>query len=106
MCDYSLHATASRPARVGERLVSTVFPHTRTRGFASVDDLNTAATDLTDYNLLADAQKQIDSAFEAADKSDTTPASDTAAIENSPPADTSSSEPDEPAPKKQAGSGA
>src|ERR1700720_4042957 len=35
MCDYSLHHVASRPARVGEVLVSTAFPGTQTRGFAS-----------------------------------------------------------------------
>ena len=42
MCDYSLHLIASRPARVGDKLISTSFPHTMTRGFASVDDRNTA----------------------------------------------------------------
>jgi hypothetical protein len=35
MCDYSLHAVASRPARVGERLVTTSFYGTCTRGFAA-----------------------------------------------------------------------
>jgi|SRR5215207_9379619 hypothetical protein len=35
MCDYSLHAVASRPAQVGETLVTTRFPGTSTRGFAS-----------------------------------------------------------------------
>ena len=35
MCDYSLHAVASRPARVGETLVTTTFRGTSTRGFAS-----------------------------------------------------------------------
>ncbi|SDS14089.1 hypothetical protein [Bradyrhizobium canariense] len=35
MCDYSLHAVATRPARVGETLISTTFPGTSTRGFAS-----------------------------------------------------------------------
>ena len=35
MCDYSLHAVASRPATVGETLVTTTFPGTTTRGFAS-----------------------------------------------------------------------
>jgi hypothetical protein len=35
MCDYSLHAIASRPAKVGETLVSTSFPRTSTRGFAA-----------------------------------------------------------------------
>jgi hypothetical protein len=42
MCDYSLHLIASRPAQIGDKLVSTSFPHTTTRGFASVDDRNTA----------------------------------------------------------------
>jgi hypothetical protein len=35
MCDYSLHAVASRPAKVGETLISTTFRGTSTRGFAS-----------------------------------------------------------------------
>jgi hypothetical protein len=35
MCDYSLHAVASRPAEVAEALVSSQFQSTATRGFAS-----------------------------------------------------------------------
>jgi hypothetical protein len=35
MCDYSLHAITSRPAEVGEELVTTTFRGTSTRGFAS-----------------------------------------------------------------------
>ena len=35
MCDYSLHAVASRPAKVGETLITTTFPGTSTRGFAA-----------------------------------------------------------------------
>jgi hypothetical protein len=42
MCDYSLELVASRPAKVGDKLVSTRFPHTITRGFASVDEPNVA----------------------------------------------------------------
>jgi hypothetical protein len=42
MCDYSLRLVASRPAKVGDKLISTRFPQTSTRGFASVDDLNVA----------------------------------------------------------------
>jgi hypothetical protein len=42
MCDYSLELVASRPARVGDKLISTSFPHTSTRGFASVDDRDIA----------------------------------------------------------------
>src|SRR5258708_25701431 len=35
MCDYSLHAVATRPAEAAETLVSTKFKSTTTRGFAS-----------------------------------------------------------------------
>jgi len=38
MCDYSLNLVASRPARVGDKLVTTRFPNSITRGFASVDE--------------------------------------------------------------------
>jgi hypothetical protein len=38
MCDYSMHAVASRPAEVGEELVTTTFRGTSTRGFASERD--------------------------------------------------------------------
>jgi hypothetical protein len=38
MCDYSLHAVATRPAEVADTLVSTKFQSTATRGFASPDD--------------------------------------------------------------------
>ena len=42
MCDYSLDLLESRPAKVGDKLVSTRFPETITRGFASVEDCNVA----------------------------------------------------------------
>jgi hypothetical protein len=38
MCDYSLHAVASRPAKVGETLVTTTFRGTSTRGFAAENE--------------------------------------------------------------------
>ncbi len=38
MCDYSLHNVASRPAKVGDKLVSAGFRNSITRGFASVDE--------------------------------------------------------------------
>ncbi|MGZ3319865.1 MAG: hypothetical protein ACXU9C_02660 [Xanthobacteraceae bacterium] len=38
MCDYSLHAVASRPARVGDKLMTTRFANTLTRGFAAIND--------------------------------------------------------------------
>jgi hypothetical protein len=40
MCDYSLHNVAARPAKVGDKLVSTRFPHSITRGFAAKGEPN------------------------------------------------------------------
>src|SRR5213075_618519 len=42
MCDYSLQNVASRPARVGDKLVSTTFVTSYTRGFAAVGEPNVA----------------------------------------------------------------
>src|SRR5580704_12613444 len=36
MCDYSSHHVASRPATVGDKLVTTQFWNTTTRGFSPV----------------------------------------------------------------------
>ncbi len=41
MCDFSLQAVRSRPAKVGDKLVTRDFG-TGTRGLADVDDINTA----------------------------------------------------------------
>jgi hypothetical protein len=38
MCDYSLHAVATRPAKAGETLITATFRGTSTRGFASEDE--------------------------------------------------------------------
>ena len=42
MCDYSLHGVASRPAKVGDKLVTRQFWNTTTRGFSSVEEPNVA----------------------------------------------------------------
>src|SRR4051812_38814227 len=42
MCDYSLVAVASRPARVADRLITTGFRNTSTRGFAHSEDMTMA----------------------------------------------------------------
>jgi len=42
MCDYSLHAVQSRPARVGEELISTSFRLSSTSGFAAPDNREVA----------------------------------------------------------------
>jgi hypothetical protein len=41
MCDYSLHSVKSRPAKVGEKLITHDFD-TGTRGFAASEDMNVA----------------------------------------------------------------
>jgi len=38
MCDYSLHLVARRAARVGDKLVSTRFRSSPTRGFAAIGE--------------------------------------------------------------------
>ena len=38
MCDYSLHGVASRPAQVGDKMVTTQFWNTSTRGFSAADE--------------------------------------------------------------------
>jgi hypothetical protein len=42
MCDYSLEAVATRPAKVGDKLVTFQFCNSITRGFAAVGEPNVA----------------------------------------------------------------
>jgi len=42
MCDYSLDLVASRPAKVGDELVTTEFQNSMTRGFAAIGEPNVA----------------------------------------------------------------
>jgi hypothetical protein len=42
MCDFSLHNVASRPAKVEDKLVTTQFNNSITRGFAAVGEPNVA----------------------------------------------------------------
>ena len=63
MCDYSLDLVASRPARVGDKLVSTRFPQTITRGFASVGEPNVAICLLPGTELAFEKEVQCETAF-------------------------------------------
>jgi hypothetical protein len=38
MCDYSLHLVASRPAEIGDKLVTTDFARSITRGFSAIGE--------------------------------------------------------------------
>jgi hypothetical protein len=42
MCDYSLHTVKSRPAKVDDKLVTTRFTNSITRGFAAVGEPDVA----------------------------------------------------------------
>jgi hypothetical protein len=42
MCDYSLDLIASRPAKIGDKLITTEFPASMTRGFAAIGEPNVA----------------------------------------------------------------
>ena len=42
MCDYSLHSVATRPAKVGDKLVTTQFANCLTRGFSAIGEPNVA----------------------------------------------------------------
>ena len=54
MCDYSLHAVASRPAKVGETLVTTSFFGTSTRGLGAKEQPNVAVCLLPGTELAFD----------------------------------------------------
>jgi hypothetical protein len=60
MCDYSLHAVATRPAQVGETVVTTTFRGTSTRGFASESDLSVAVCMLPGTELAFDNDVRYD----------------------------------------------
>ena len=63
MCDYSLHNVASRPARVGDKLVSTSFPPSSTRGFAATGEPNVAVCLLPGTELAFEENVKCESAY-------------------------------------------
>ncbi len=60
MCDYSLHVAATRPAKVGERLVSTSFRGCATRGFAAPNAPKVAVCIQPGTELVFDRAVEID----------------------------------------------
>ena len=63
MCDYSLHLIASRPAKVADRLVSTDFVKSITRGFTEIGHPDVAVCLLPGTELAFDDEVQFDRAF-------------------------------------------
>jgi hypothetical protein len=63
MCDYSLHNVASRPARVGDNLVTKCFAATYTRGFAEAEEPTVAVCVLPGTELAFENEVEWDRPF-------------------------------------------
>lgn len=63
MCDYSLHLVASRPAKVGDKLVTTDFTRSITRGFSAVGEPEVAVCLLPGTEVAFEEEVQYDRAF-------------------------------------------
>jgi hypothetical protein len=63
MCDYSLHLITSRPAKVADRLVSTDFPSSITRGFSAAGQPDVAICLLPGTEIAFDDAVLYDRAF-------------------------------------------
>jgi hypothetical protein len=63
MCDYSLHLVASRPAKVGDKLVATDFARSITRGFSAVGEPEVAVCLLPGTEIAFEQDVQYDRAF-------------------------------------------
>ena len=63
MCDYSLHLVASRPAKVGDKLVTTKFNNSITRGFAAVGEPKVAVCLLPGTEIAFKKELECERAF-------------------------------------------
>lgn len=63
MCDYSLHHVASRPAQVGDKLVSTRFVNTVTGGFSALGNPGVAVCLLPGTDLAFERDVECEAAL-------------------------------------------
>jgi hypothetical protein len=63
MCEYSLEFMASRPAKVGDKLVITQFPHSITRGFCAVAEPSIAVCVRSGTEIVFEDDVQYSRAF-------------------------------------------
>ena len=63
MCDYSLHHVASRSAKVEDRLGTTRFDNSITRGFAAVGEPNVAVCLLPGTEIAFEKEVECDPVF-------------------------------------------
>jgi hypothetical protein len=63
MCDYSLHHVATRPAKIEDKLVTTKFNNSITRGFAAVGEPNVAVCLLPGTEIAFDENVECEPSF-------------------------------------------
>ena len=63
MCDYSLLHVKSRPAKIEDRLVTTSFDNSITRGFAAVGEPGVAVCLMPGTEIAFDAEVECEPAF-------------------------------------------
>jgi hypothetical protein len=64
MCDYSLQHVASRPAKINDKLVTTKFHNSITRGFAAVGEPNVAVCLLPGTEIAFDRNAECERSFD------------------------------------------
>ena len=63
MCDYSLHHVATRPAQIEDKLVTTKFSNSITRGFAAIGEPHVAVCLLPGTEIAFDNNVEYESSF-------------------------------------------
>jgi hypothetical protein len=63
MCDYSLHNVVTRPARIEDKLVTTRFKKSITRGFAAVGEPDVAVCLLPGTEIAFDENVECEPSF-------------------------------------------
>jgi hypothetical protein len=63
MCDYSLHNVATRPAQIEDKLVTTKFKRSTTRGFAAVGQPDVAVCLLQGTEIVFDENVECEPSF-------------------------------------------
>ena len=63
MCDYSLHHVATRPAQIEDKLVTTKFKNSITRGFAAVGEPYVAVCLLPGTEIAFDENVECEPSF-------------------------------------------
>ena len=63
MCDYSLHHVGTRPAQIADKLVTTKFKNSITRGFAAVGEPHVAVCLLPGTEIAFDENVECEPSF-------------------------------------------